>query len=104
MPDSISIFRIQVHKRKKRGLYARAFCVFSLSDLGSFVFAANLLLNLPVRERVLMSATWTLPGAFDRIGAAFMKHFDYQVAMQTHCRMAMHQFFLWSFTRYSHDY
>src|SRR5262245_34276858 len=39
-----------------------------------------------------MPAPWALPRAFDRVGTAFMKHLDDEVAMETHRRMAVNPF------------
>ena len=47
-----------------------------------------------------MSASGTLPCAFNRIRAPLMKHFDDEMTMEAHRRMAKYDFF---FCRLSHD-
>src|SRR5262249_42142453 len=45
---------------------------------------------------------WALPGSFNRVGAAFVKHFHNEVAMQAHGRMAIDSFCLCGFCHYCH--
>src|SRR5262249_8217096 len=68
--------------------------------LSSFVFTADLLLNFPVRKGIFVAAPRTLPSAFNGISPTLMKHFDDEVTMKTHRRMAEDRFFL---SRLIHD-
>src|SRR5437016_3095359 len=63
-------------------------------SLRSFGFTANLLLDFPMRERILVTATGAMPSALDWIGSSLVKHFDDQMTMKTHRRMAEDRFFL----------
>ena len=36
-----------------------------------------------------MAATRTIPGPFYRVGITIMRHFDDQMAVETHCRFAV---------------
>jgi hypothetical protein len=55
--------------------------------LRSLGLTAHLLLNLPVREKILVAAPGTFPGSLDRVSALLMEHFHNQVTVQTHGRM-----------------
>src|SRR5215203_1672688 len=63
-------------------------------SLRSLSLAASLSLDLPVREQIFVVATGALPGTTHRIGTTLMKHFNDQVAMQTHRRMTENNFIL----------
>ena len=78
-------------------------CASFISDfLRGFCFPTDLLFNLPVGEKVLMSATRALPRTFDRIGATLMEHLHNQVAMKTHRGMAQNQLPLYRLRRNCH--
>ncbi len=59
------------------------------SRLRRFRFAPGLLLDLPVREQILVAAPGALPGTLHGICTALMEHFDDEVAMQAHRRVAV---------------
>ena len=64
--------------------------------------AAHLLLNLPMREKILVPAPWTFPGPLDRVCAPLMEHFHDQVTVQTHGRMTKYLVSLGGFGHYCH--
>jgi hypothetical protein len=55
--------------------------------LRSLGLTAYLLLNLPMREKILVTAPGTFPGSLDWVSALQMEHFHNQVTVQTHGRM-----------------
>ena len=69
--------------------------------LRSFSLAANLFLDLPMGEQVLVAASRTLPRSLHRIGTAQMEHLNDQVAVQAHGRMAKN-FVFFGFRHYWH--
>ena len=63
---------------------------------------AHLLLNLPMREKILVTAPWTFPGSLDRVSAPLMEHFHDQVTVQTHGRMTKYLVSLGGFCHNCH--
>jgi len=64
----------------------------SHKDLSGFGLTPNLLLNLPMSERVLMTAARTIPGALYGVGASLVIHLDDKMTMKTHRWMAQDSF------------
>ena len=64
----------------------------SHKDLSGLGLTPNLLLNLPMSEWVLMTATRTIPGALYGVRASLVKHLDDKMTMKTHRRMAQDSF------------
>ena len=57
--------------------------------LCGFWLTSRLLLNLPVREEVLVTASRTLPESLHGIGSAFVRHLDDKMTMKAHRRVAV---------------